>query len=494
MATELRIAGAALALLGASACIPEIKQTKVENVLDAMPEHFATETSTAATVASDAPWQDLFADPKLSELVEVALSNNQELQILAQEITARGAEVGEKNGEMFPRVDARAGVGIEKVGKYTSQGVSDEAHEVPEHLGSFTVGLYASWELDIWGKLRNATKAAVLRYLSTIEGRSFAVTRLVSEVASSYYELMALDNELKVLDRNIELQQNALETARLLKASARATELAVQRFEAEVLKNQSRRFEIQQEIIETENHLGFLLGGFPRKIERDSEHFLASSPAVVKAGLPSDLLRNRPDVRQAELGLQASELNVDVARAAFYPSLSIEAGIGYDAYKPERIFSTPESILYGLAGNIVAPLFNRNAITANYLVANADKVRAVYDYQRTVLKAYAEAANGLSRVENLARAFELEEKRVERLDASTKTSSTLFKSARADYLEVLTARQELLESQLELNELKKGQLKATVSIYQALGGGWRSYVGPEERQWTDWDDRSEERR
>jgi NodT family efflux transporter outer membrane factor (OMF) lipoprotein len=343
---------------------------------------------------------------------------------------------------------------------------------MPEPLTDYFLGLYANWEVDIWKKLRNAKKAAVSRYLSTVEGRNFVITNLIAEVANSYYELLALDNELNIVKQNIEIQSNALEIVRLQKTAARVTELAVRKFEAEVLKTKSLQYDIQQQITETENRINFLLARYPQPIPRDGSNFTKLVPASISAGIPSQLLTNRPDIRQAENDLAASKLDVKVARAKFYPSLDISAAVGYQAFNPSFLLKTPESILYSLAGDVAAPLINRNAIKAEYYSANAKQVQAVYNYERTILNAYLEVANQLAKINNLEKSYDLKSQQVQALVQSIDISNDLFRSARADYMEVLMTQRDALESKFELIETKKQQMNAMVNIYQALGGGW----------------------
>jgi NodT family efflux transporter outer membrane factor (OMF) lipoprotein len=370
-------------------------------------------------------------------------------------------------------VGVGVGAGVDKVGKYTSQGASDEAAGVPAILQNYRFGFTASWEVDIWGKLRNSAKAAALRYLASVEGRNLVVTRLVAEIANSYYELMALDSQLEVLKQNIEIQQSALEVVRLEKQAARVTQLAVQRFEAEVLKNQSRQYTLEQQILETQNRINFLVGRFPQPVARSSERFKDPLPNVIEAGIPSQLLDNRPDVRQAELALAAAKLDVQVAKAGFYPALSIEAGVGYQAFNLKHLLATPESLLFNLAGNLTAPLLNRRAIEAQYLSANASQIQAVFNYERTLLQAFTEVANQQAMIGNLEKSYQLESQQVDKLAQSIEVSNVLFQSARADYMEVLLTRRDSLESQMQLIETKLRQMHAVVNIYQALGGGWR---------------------
>lgn len=468
-----------LSVLGAG-CVPSLNQNPPRDARKTTPGGYG-DTPGAVKAASSADanagqkrWKEFFTDPHLDALIDTALKNNQELNIRLQEIIIARNEIMARKGEYLPKLGVGAGAGVDKVGRYTSQGASDEATGVPDPLADYRFGFAASWEVDIWKKLRNAAKAATYRYLASIEGKNFVVTQLIAEIASSYYELMALDSRLEVLKRNIEIQQDALRVVKLEKQAARVTQLAVQRFEAEVLKNQSRQFNLEQEIVETENRINFLVGRFPQPVARNSQTFNDPLPEVIHSGIPSQLLDNRPDVKQAALELAAAKLDVRVARARFYPSLSIEAGIGYEAFNPKHLLSTPESSFYNLGGNLMAPLLNRKAIKAEYLSANAEQLRAVYNYERTLLQAYTEVANQVAMIDNLQKTYQLESQQVDLLTQSIEVSNVLFQSARADYMEVLLTRRDSLDSQMELIETRLRQRHAMVNIYQALGGGWRN--------------------
>ncbi|MCH5600848.1 TolC family protein [Niabella ginsengisoli] len=295
---------------------------------------------------------------------------------------------------------------------------------------------------------------------------------MISEIANSYFELLALDNELSIVKQNITIQTNALEIVKLQKEAARATELAVQKFEAEVLKTRSLQYEIQQQITETENKVNFLLGRYPQPVLRRTETFNNAAVKQISAGLPAQLLANRPDIRRAEQELEAAKLDVKVAKAQFYPSVRLSASVGYRAFNPAYLIKTPESLLYSLAGDLVAPLVNRNAIKAEYGNANARQIQAVYNYERTILNAYTEVANQLSGIANLQKSYDLRSSQVDALTRSIDISNDLFKSARADYMEVLMTQRDALESKFELVEIKKKQMLSLVNLYHALGGGW----------------------
>ncbi|WP_092896084.1 TolC family protein [Algoriphagus aquimarinus] len=469
--------GATAITLAVSGCkTPELIQ---KNVNDAVPESYSNSSQDSTNTAANVVWMDYFSDPYLKALIDTALSNNQELNITLQEIQIAQNEVRVRKGEILPSVGLGAGAGVDKVGRYTSQGANDAntdikpGKEMPDPLQDYMLGAYATWEVDIWHKLRNAKKSAMTRYLASVEGKNFMVTNLISEIANSYYELLALDNQLDIVKQNIEIQNNAYEIVKYQKQAARVTELAVRRFEAQVLNTKSLQFGIQQDIIEIENRINFLVGRFPQKVERDANAFGELIPETIHAGIPSQLLANRPDIRQAELELAASKIDINVAKADFYPSLEIKAGLGYNAFNPSYIFTSPQSLIYSLTGELVAPLINRNAIKARYLMANAKQIQAIYNYEQTILNAYIEVANQLSNISNLEKTYDLKSQEVQALTQSVDISTELFNSARADYMEVLLTQRDALESRFDLIETKMKQMNAKVNIYQALGGGWK---------------------
>ena len=423
--------------------------------------------------------REYFTDPYLFALIDTALGNNQELNITTQEIQVATNEILARRGAYLPSVNVGGGAGVEKVSRYTSKGAADAVTDIkpgletPEVLPNTYLGVSASWEVDIWHKLRNARKSAISLYLGSIEGRNFMVTNIVSEIANNYYELISLDNQLDIVQRNLVILNNALSIVRQEKEAAKVTELAVRRFEAEVLKTQSLQYDIQQNIVEKENRINFLVGRFPQRVERNAENFTDLVPNTMLAGVPSQLLENRPDIRQAERNLEAANLDVGVARANFYPSLNITASLGLMAFNPIYLVNTPQALMGSLLGDLTGPWLNRNAITALYRTASAKQIQAVYNYERTVLNAHIEVVNQLAYINNMASKYATKSSQVEALVQSTNISLKLFASARADYMEVLLTQRDVLEARMELVETRMRQLNATVNTYRALGGGWR---------------------
>lgn len=466
-----------LALSVSSCKVPQATQKKENKV---MPTAFVDSlASQDATNSGNVKWREFFTDSNLISLIDTALKNNQELNITLQELEIAKNDIMLRKGALKPIVGIGAGGGVEKVGRYTSQGAGDASteitpgHEMPDPLGDLNVSVFAHWEVDIWKKLKDSEQAAVNRYLATVEGKNFVLSSLIAEVANSYYELLALDNQLAIIRQNIQLQEKALEVVKIQKEATRVTELAVKKFEAEVAKTKGMEFSTLQQIKETENRINFLLGRYPQEIARNQSNFIDLVPASVRTGIPSQLLNNRPDILQAEHELAAAKLDVQVARKEFYPSLDISAAFGLQAFKPSYLFRLPESLLYNLAGDLTAPLLNKNAIKAEFNSANARQIQAIYNYERTLLNAFTEVSTQLSNIDNLEKGYVYKNQEVDALNKSIDVSNELFKSARADYLEVLMTQTDVLDAKLELIETKKQQLNAVVNVYKALGGGWK---------------------
>lgn len=451
-------------------------KTTVRSAETRTPEKFNDKKDSLSS--ADIQWREYFSDDYLIALIDTALKNNQELNIFLLEIEISRYEISARKGEYLPFIGAGAGGGAEKEGLYTRHGAVDEQLEIkhgkafPEPLTDVTFGAFASWEIDVWKKLRNAKKSAVAKYLASIEGKNFMQTNLISEIAESYYELMALDNFLGIIKQNIETQMDALEVVKQQKNSARVSQLAVNRFEAQLLNTQNLQYEIMQRIVETENHINFLTGRFPAPIARNSGAFIEIKTDSVRTGIPAELLLNRPDIRRAEFELESAKLDVKVARAKFYPSIEIRAGVGFDAFNPVYLLN-PESFLYNIAGDLVAPLINRRNIKAEFQSANAKQLQAVFDYEQCILNAYVDVLNQLSKIEYYAKSFETKSKEVMVLNNSVSIANSLFNSAKADYGEVLFTQREALEARMDLIEIKNKQLQAKVNIYRALGGGWK---------------------
>jgi NodT family efflux transporter outer membrane factor (OMF) lipoprotein len=424
-------------------------------------------------------WREYFTDTHLLGLISEALKNNLDLRVALQRIEVARAGVTAATGVLLPHVELNLGAGIRKYGLYTMDGAGnattdiEPGRRVPEHLPDLAIGLQSRWEVDLWGRLRSERKSAVSQYLATIEGTNLVITSLVAGVATSYYQLLALDHAREVVQGNIVRRREVLEVVRALKEGGRTNELAVQQFEAQLAD--ARAFEriLSQSSVEVENRINSLLGRYPQTIARRMETFFGETPREINAGLSSELLRNRPDIREAELLVRASKYDVAAARAAFFPTLTLSAGVGFQAFTPRLLFVTPESLVYNAFGGLVAPLINMKALHGQLQGATALQVQAMYTYQKAILDAYVEVVNGLNNIQKTKEALVFKQEQRAALMRSAETADTLFAAGKASYLEVLLAQQNTLQAELELIDTQKRQRIALVAIYEALGGGWQ---------------------
>lgn len=416
-------------------------------------------------------WQEFFTDPLLLDLIETALQNNFDLLTAIQRIEIARAFYSVSQGAFLPSLSGVASANLGNVNQ-NMVGNADQDQRMNNIREEYFIGLQSSWEADIWGRLKSQKKAAYSRFLASERGKHLVTTAIVAEIARLYYELLAVDNELEVVRKNIDFQEIALEIIKIQKMGGRATELAVQQFTAQLLSTKALEKEKEQRVIELETQINLLMGRYPQTIPREKDISELALPPTIHEGVPSTLLLNRPDIQQAELELLAAEADVEAARAAFLPSLSISPYAGFNARNASVLFQTPESLAAGLLGGVTAPIFNKKRIRAGFNRSIAERQQAYYGYQKSIIAGYGEVVNNIRGIDNLEQVYSLKEQEVEVLLNAVSTSNVLFTSGYATYLEVITAQKSVLEAELELANIKKGIFHSVIGLYQALGGGW----------------------
>ncbi|MHA4736375.1 efflux transporter outer membrane subunit [Dyadobacter sp. MSC1_007] len=443
------------------------------------PEKFAEQSD--STGIGSIQWKTFFTDRHLVALIDTALQNNLDLKMAIQRIEMVRSNVLVAQGALLPAVSADVSGGGRKFGDYTMDGVGNYDTNFSENIDSdrklpapfmpdYFVGLRSSWEIDIWGKLKSQKKAAYNRLLATEKAQQAIITSLIAEIARSYYELMALDTELDIIRKNVALQQSAVETIKIQKEAGRANELGVRQLTAQLLNTQSLEFEVQQRIIEIENDVNMLLGRFPRPIVRGTT-LEQTIPEPVRAGIPANMLKRRPDIQQAQLDLLAYYSEQQAAQLAFLPSLNITAFLGFNAFKGNLLFSSG-SLAYSALGGLTAPIVNRKALKANQKRAEAASLEALYAYNKSVLNGFREVSTSLKKLENTRKISDLKKQEVEVLQQAVATSKDLFLTGYASYLEVITAQRGVLQEELNLTNVQKDRFLALIELYRALGGGW----------------------
>jgi multidrug efflux system outer membrane protein len=427
-------------------------------------------------------WKDYFKDEYLESLIETALNNNRDFQIAIQRIEIAKSSYLAIKGELFPSLHLSASAGIDRFGKYTMNGVGNfdtnlsgnisEDLQIPTNpTPDFFLGFRSSWQIDLWGKIRNAKKASLARIMASQAYKNWVTTELVAQIALLYYELLANDGELRVIEYNTALQEKMLFLIKAQKEAGKSTALAVQQAEAQLLRTRSLEFSLKNQIIAIENKINVLLGQAPQAIPR-TQNFMEKPLLVVNSlGAPSDMLRLRPDIREAEQQLIAAKLDLRAAQAALLPSLQINAYTALNAFKTQILFN-PASGAYGLLAGLTAPIFQNNLLQANKKINEAQAYSAYFNLQNKMLIAFAEVNTLIRTLENLEKIYQLREQELATLQKAVEVSKNLFFTGYANYLEVITAQKSVLESEIDLLEIRKNQFHIAIQIYKALGGGW----------------------
>jgi outer membrane protein, multidrug efflux system len=450
-------------------------QLPVERLLTPMPEIYIDSKDTANI--APIKWSDFFTDIKLKALIQEGLFRNVDFQNAFQNIEIAKANQLRAKAMLLPMANAGSNAAVYKYGDYTQEWAGNRTTEMTpggsffsRHLPNFYAGFMASWEIDIYGKLKDQSNAAQARFFSTYEGKNWVQINLIYSIASTYYELVALDNQLEIINQNISIQENSLEIVRELKEAGRSNELAVMQFEAQILNAKAEAKQVSQAVVEYESMMNLLLSRYPQSIDRNKNALYDFVDVTYQSGVPSQLLYNRPDIRMAEKELFATRFDTKVAKKAFYPSFSISAGFGSNGFSAPLFFTWP-SAAYSILGGLTAPVFNRKALKADFMEASAVQLTALNNYQQTIISAFTEVFNELKNAKNLVEIVALKQREVKLLEKAIENADLLFKGQRADYLDVLVAQQNVLQAKIDLQNHMKHQKLSYVNLFKVLGGG-----------------------
>jgi multidrug efflux system outer membrane protein len=418
------------------------------------------DTTTIATL----PWREVFIDTILQRLIEKGISQNLNLQIAYTRIRQAQAFYWQSRAAYLPDLSANAGAARTRLSKAQGFGTVSTFTE-------YQLGVSSTWEVDIWGRLGSAKKASLASLLGTEAGARAVQSEMVSEIAGLYYILMALDQQLIITEQTVRNWDTTVTTMRSLLDAARVTEAAVVQSEAQRDATEVTIPDINQHIRETENALSILLGIPPTAVDRNhlADQFAIS---LLNTGIPAQLLANRPDVRQAELAYRYAFELTNVARTAFYPSLTITGSAGFSNLSLSGFFGS-SSIGYSIAGGLFQPIFNRRLNKTNLEVAKEQQQAALLGFQNTLLVAGQEVSDALSLHVAARNKMSVRSNEITALQKSVDYTQELLQNGFANYTEVITARQSLLAAELGRIDDKLQELQAIVSLYAALGGGWR---------------------
>jgi len=417
-----------------------------------------TDTTTIASI----PWRDYYPDAYLQSLIDEGLENNFDLQIAVTRIQQAEASLGITKAAFFPDLTL--------VGKFNQDRYSVGTHVLKGHQETYMLGVSSSWELDIWGKMYKQKRGALMQFLQTHAYRNLIQTSLIANIATSYYSLLALDEQLKVTKDMLNLLSETVETMEALKDAGILNGAAVEQSKSVYYSTQVSIPDLEKQIRSIENSICLLIGREPSSILRNN----INEQRVrldVSHGVPSQMLARRPDVKQAEYGFRAAFEAVGVAQASFYPSISISGTIGYSKANGVEQFFKPENIIANIVGNLVQPIFAKKQLTGQLKIAKARQEETLLTFKQTVLTAGNEVSDALFNYQMSMAKNTIRANQVLATETSVYFTKELLNAGEANYTEVLTAQQNLLQAQLGQVNDKLEQLQATVILYRALGGG-----------------------
>lgn len=440
---------------------PQLEETENLYRTDALP--------TDSISMADMSWKELFTDPYLVQYIEEGLQNNIDIRVAIQQVLAAEAYAKQGKAGYLPSFNADLSANRSYISKNGQQGALIGSGK--SHIDQFQLAGSLSWEADIWGKIRSNQRATEADYLRTVAAHQAVKSRLVANIAAAYYQLLSLDAQLEITKKSIIVRDSSVSTIQALKDAGNVNQVAVDQNIAQYNNARALQVDLETAIFQTENMLSILLGQQPQNYARSvlNEQEVQSD---LKLGVPSTLLRNRPDVIAAEYNLiRAFELT-NVARSNFYPSLTLSASGGLQSLELDQLLNT-NSLFANFVGGLAQPIFNQRKIRTQKEVAETQQEQAFLEFKRSLLVAGNEVSNALYSYDAESEKIEYRILEVEALRNAESNSDALLKNGFANYLDLLTARQSALNAELNVIDSKLQQLLSIVDLYEALGGGWK---------------------
>lgn len=438
-----------------------------------LPNTYRTVSAADTANIASVQWKEFFTNSDLRNLIDSTIAHNYDLQIALKNIEAAQLIVKQSKLGYLPEARLQAGASISRPSDNSLNGISLSQFLGQSYVEDYTLSVGVTWEADIWGKIRNQKERALASYLQSQEARKAIQTNLVSYVANGYYNLLMLDAQLSIARKNVLLADSTLAIIQLQYNAGQVTNLGVQQATAQRLVAIQLIPQLEQEIAIQENALSVLSGTNPKNIQRNGQINESIHDGSLSAGVPSTLLQNRPDIRSKELQLTIANANTGIAKANMYPTLSITATGGINAFKASNWFSVPASLFAIGSGGITQPLFQRKQLKTQYELSRIEREKAVLGFRQSVLTAVGEVSDALVKVNKLAEQQAIAAARVQTLQQAIGNANLLFRNGMATYLEVITAQSNVLEGELQLAVIQKQQSAAAIELYRSLGGGWR---------------------
>ena len=452
-----------LAVLSLQSCFVAKNYVRPDNVVES--KQFRTDNLPEDSLSmANVSWKQLFTDPILQEYIEEGLANNMDIRIAMQQIAMAEAYVKQGKAGYLPSINGNATAAHQQ---FSSNGQNGDISSINQ----FELSGGLSWEIDVWGKIRSMKRAADATYLQSVAAHQAVKSRLIADIAATYYQLVALDEQIRVTEETILTRSKGLETTIALKEAGSVTEVGVQQTEAQLYAAQAILVDLKAQSRLIENTLSILLGSNPREMNRGTlDEQIIDIP--FELGVPSELLSNRPDVLSAEYGLMNAFEMTNVARSSFYPSLTLNASGGFQSFELDKLLNV-NSLFASVVGGLMQPILNSRRIRTQYEVSQAQQEQALLQFKYTLLVAGKEVSDAMYLIEAASEKIEIKQRENEAFNLATEYSRELLDNGMVNYLEVLVAQERALSSNLDMVAAKNNRLQAVINLYEALGGGWR---------------------
>ncbi len=446
-----------------------------------LPDKYRGVATNDTNSIGDIPWRAFFKDAVLIALIDSALINNFDMRVALKNIDIADQYVRESRAKFAPSINAQIGGNNTQFRSedFYSNPLSNyyNGAQAPSTMYVYTMQnssfISLSWEIDVWGKIRREKEAALATFAQNHELVKAVKTRIVAEIAQGYYNLLMLDQQLKVAKRNAALNDSTLTIVKLQRDAGQVTSLAMQQIEAQKLVAEMLIPQLESQIFIQENALQLLIGRNPNEIIRSAELEDFVIDDTLTTGVPLNMVSYRPDVAAQELQLKAANARVGVAQSYMYPAFRIDLSGGLNSMLAGNWFNIPGALFGNVFGGILQPIFQQRKLRTNYKVAMIERDKAEINFQKTVMTSVGEISNALYRVQKLKEEHDIAVRRVQVLALAVNNASLLFKSGMATYIEVITAQSNALRSELDLANVKLKYLNACVELYRSLGGGWK---------------------
>lgn len=465
-----------LALIAASCATPKVAELKQAEVLPELQVGSIEKTKEFEQLNL----RSYFSDPHLLALFDQAIAANPDYLIAQQRIEMANSFLQRSKMNRLPSLEIGAIASGNRYGDYTMEGVGNYDTNLSPNITedqkinrnftpNYWLGVQSSWEADVWGRLKNQSLAAQKRFLASKEGMKMLKVELFTDISILYYQLVTLDNHLSIYQENYRLQQRAYEIIAAQRTVGKATELAVQQLQAQNKNIEAEIEHLKVQIITVEKAIRTLIGSYDGSIVRGKE-LLNSNFEVLNANIPvNDIIQSRPDVLANYYELEASKADVQSAKAAFYPRLQLDASMGYNAFSAQTLFN-PGSLATQLLGGLMVPVFNKGQLKQEFAIANSEQEIAFLNYQKTVTSAFNELQAVLKQIEIYERVLKLKREEVTHLNKAVEVSNDLYATGYANYLELINARKNKLQADLDYLRFQEENTKNNILLFKALGG------------------------